>query len=241
VGDGIRRQIFDNSDCSDSTTVETELLGTNSGLIGTVLGHAVARFSWEKSGCEQNCRYQINGGLYRSSGEAPLDAESLQIPIWCHVNKSKSPSSTQTRVAAAAYLNKLNEFSVHLMKHHRTKHKRYLNADQKKTKQDENIKDVSVWKGELSKRLTLEYITNNVVICDKGEYVSTAKDDLYTDENIQVLQISNLDLWVTNTKNPSIGLRLILPGQSCPIFIHLPWSKSLGIMSNGKNICAAMR
>jgi hypothetical protein len=31
-----------------------------------------------------------------------------------------------------------------------------------------------------------------------------------------------------------------LPGQSSPVFIRLPWSKSLGIMSNGKKICAAM-
>ena len=155
--------------------------------------------------------------------------------------KSKSPSSTRTQVAAVAYLDKQNDFRVHSMKHHRTKHKRYLNADQKKTKQDENIKDVSVWKGASSKRLTLEHIKNNVVICDRGEYMSTVKDNLYTNVNIHVLQISDLDLWITNTKNPSIGLRLILPGQSCPVFIRLPWSKSLGIMSNGKNICAAMR
>jgi hypothetical protein len=106
------------------------------------------------------------------------------------VNKSKSPSSTQTRVAAVAYLDKQNEFSVHLMKHHRTKHKSYLNSDQKKTKQDENIKDVSVWKGASSKCLTSEYITNNVVKCDGGEYMSTVKDDLYTDETIHMLQIS---------------------------------------------------
>jgi hypothetical protein len=86
------------------------------------------------------------------------------------------------------------------MKHHRAKHKRYLNADQKKTKQDENIKDVSVWKGASSKCLTSEYITNNAVICDRGEYMPTVKDDLYTDENINVLKISNLDLWVTDTK-----------------------------------------
>jgi hypothetical protein len=52
VGDGIRCQIFDNSDCSNSSTVEEELLCTNSGLIGTVLGHAVARSSWGKSRCE---------------------------------------------------------------------------------------------------------------------------------------------------------------------------------------------
>jgi hypothetical protein len=230
---------FDNSDCSDSATVKAESLGTNSGLIGTVLGHAVARSSWGKSGCEQKCHFQIKGGLHSSSGEAPLDTEIVHIPTCCHLNNSKSPSSTQTQVSAVAYLDKRNEVSVHLMKHHRTKHKRYLNADQKKTKQDKNIKDVSVWKGESSKRLMSEYITNNVVICDRGEYMSTVKDDLYTDENIHVLQVSNLDLWVTDTKNPSIGLRLILPGQSCPVFIHLPRSKSLGITSNGNNICAA--
>ncbi len=30
-----------------------------------------------------------------------------------------------------------------------------------------------------------------------------------------------------------------MPGQSSPVFIHLPRSKLLGIMSNGKKICAA--
>jgi hypothetical protein len=228
---------FGNSDCSDKATVEAESLGTNSGLIGTVLGHAIARSSWGKSGCEQRCHFQINRGLHRSSGEAPLDTESLQILVWCHVSKTKSPSSTQTRVPVVAYLDKQNEFSIHLMKHHRTKHKRYLYADRKKTKQDGNIKDVSVLKGASSKHLTSEYITNNVVICDGGEYMSTVKDNLYTDENIHMLQISNLDLWVTDTKNPSVGLRLILPGQSCLVFINLTQSKSLGIMSNGKYIC----
>jgi hypothetical protein len=172
-------------------TKQDELLGTKSGLIGTVLGHAVARSSWGKSGCEQKCHFQINGGLHCSSGEAPLDTESLQILIWCHVKKSKSPSSTRTRVAVVAYLDKRNEFKVHLMKHHRTIHKRYFNADRKKTKQDENIKDVTVWKGELSRHLMLECITNNVVTCDGGQFMSTVKDNLYTDKNIHVLQISN--------------------------------------------------
>ncbi len=109
------------------------------------------------------------------------------------MNKSKSPSSKRTQVAAVAYIDKRNEFRVHSMKHHRTIHKRYSNAAQKKTKQDENIKDVTVWKGASSKRLTPEYITNNVVICDGGQYMSTVKDDLYTNKNIHILQISNLD------------------------------------------------
>jgi hypothetical protein len=69
----------------------------------------------------------------------------------------------------------------------------------------------------------------------------TVKDDLYTDKNIHVLQISNLELWVSDTTKPSLGLHFILPGQSSPVFIRLPWSKSLGIMRNGKKICAAMR
>jgi hypothetical protein len=83
------------------------------------------------------------------------------------------------------------------MKHHRAIHKRYLNAVQKKTKQDEDIKDVTFWKGASSKCLTSEYITNNVVICDGGQFMSTVKDDLYTHKNIHILQISNLDLWAT--------------------------------------------
>ncbi len=139
-----------------------------------------------------------------------------------------------------AYLDNRNEFKVHSMKHHRTIHKRYLNAAQKKTKQDENIKDVTVWKGASSKRLTSEYITNNVVICDGGQFMSTVKDNLYTNKNIHVLQISNLDLWASDMKNPSLGLHSILPGQSSPVFICLPLSKSLGIMSNGKKIRGAM-
>jgi hypothetical protein len=38
-------------------TKQDESLGTESGLIGTVLGHAVARSSWGKSGCEHKCRF----------------------------------------------------------------------------------------------------------------------------------------------------------------------------------------
>jgi hypothetical protein len=42
--------------------------------------------------------------------------------------------------------------------------------------------------------------------------MSTVKDNLYTDENNQVVQISNLDLWVTDPNIFLIGLRLVLPG-----------------------------
>jgi hypothetical protein len=79
VGNGIRCQIFDDSDCFDSATVEAETLVTNSGLIGTVLGHAIVRSSWGKFGCEQKCCFQVNGGLHCSFGEAPLDTESFNM------------------------------------------------------------------------------------------------------------------------------------------------------------------
>ncbi len=59
VGNAIRCQNFDDSDCSDSATVEAVLLGTNSGLIGTVIGHAIVWSSWGKSGCEQKYCFQI--------------------------------------------------------------------------------------------------------------------------------------------------------------------------------------
>jgi hypothetical protein len=166
-----------NRHSSEGATVQTELLGTNSGLIGTVQGHAVVWSFWGKSGCEQQCPFPINGGHHRSSGEAPPDTESMQILIWCHVNKCKSPSSTRTRVAAVAFVDKQNEFNVHSMKHHRTKHKMYLNTQQKKTKQDENIKDVSIHKCCSSLRLLLEYITKKIVICDGGQYMHTVKEE----------------------------------------------------------------
>jgi hypothetical protein len=43
-----------------------------------------------------------------------------------------------------------------------------------------------------------------------------------------------------DTANASIDLHLILPGESCPVFIRLPSYESLGIMNNGQRICKAM-
>ncbi len=72
VGDEIRCQIFDNSDCSDSAIVDAESLGTNSGLIGTVLGHTIARSSWGKSGCQRKCCFQINDDFTAHPERHPL-------------------------------------------------------------------------------------------------------------------------------------------------------------------------
>jgi hypothetical protein len=73
------------------------------------LGHKNARSSWGTSEQYQN-----------------------QIPIWCHVNKSNTPLSIRTHVAALAYLNKQNEYISGSKKHHRTKHKRHFNEIRKK-------------------------------------------------------------------------------------------------------------
>jgi hypothetical protein len=69
---------------------------------------------------------------------------------------------------------------------------------------------------------------------------STVKKELYDDENICMLKISNGDLWVADTGNATMRLCLILQGKSSPVFIHLPWNKSLSIMSNGRSLCMAM-
>jgi hypothetical protein len=51
------------------------------------------------------CRFPNTGGIYRTSGDAPLETPTLQNPVsvWCHVHKSNSSSSKQTQVAAVAY------------------------------------------------------------------------------------------------------------------------------------------
>ncbi len=45
-------------------------------------------------------------------------------PSWCHVNKSYTPSSRRTQVAACAYKDKSHKFASRMMKH-----KRCTNAD----------------------------------------------------------------------------------------------------------------
>jgi hypothetical protein len=73
---------------------------------------------------------------------------------------------------------------------------------------------------------------NTLVICNERIDNSTVKKESYKDKNICVLQISNGDLWIADTTNPTLGLCLILPGNSSPVFILLPQDISLRIMNN---------
>ena len=141
---------------------------------GSVVEDAVERNSWGKSRCEQMCRFPNTGGLHRTSGDAPLETPTLQnpVPVWCHVHKSNSSSSKQTQVAGVAYKNILHE-----LVRHATKHRRSLNANRKCHKQILKLKDVVVGNGLLKlnvKCLSLNYIRNNIVVCDGGDTDSDA-------------------------------------------------------------------
>jgi len=156
-----------------------------SGMPGeSVVEDAIERNSWGKSRCEQMCRFPNTGGLHRTSGDAPLETPTLQIPapVWCGVHKSNSSSSKRTQVAAVAY-----KQILHQPAKHSTKHKRSLNANRKCHKQIFKLKDVAIGNGIFTpKCLTLNYIRKNSVVCDGG---ATESDALKSKYGIHYLQI----------------------------------------------------
>jgi hypothetical protein len=176
---------------------------------GSVVEDAVERNSWGKSRREQMCCFPHTGGLHRTSGDAPLETPTLQnpVPVWCHVHTSNSSSSKQTQVAGVAYKNILHE-SVR----HATKHRRSLNVNRKCHKQILKLKDVVVGKGLLksnAKCLSLNYIRNNIAVCNGGD---TDSDAIKNTSGIHCYRIREGDLWLSDTVNASLGLRYIVPG-----------------------------
>jgi len=144
---------------------------------GSVVEDAVERNSWGKSRCELMCCFPITGGLHRTSGDAPLETPTLQnpVPVWFHVHESNSSSSKRTQVAAVAY-----KQILHQPVKHSTKHKRILNANRKFHQQIFKLKHVVVGNGILTpKRLSLNYIRNNIVVCDGGATDSDAIKSRY--------------------------------------------------------------
>jgi len=183
------------------------------------------------------CRFPITGGLHRTSGDAPLETPTLQnpVPVWCHVHKSISSSSKRAQVAAVAY-----KQILHQPAKHSTKHKRSLNANIKCHKQIFKLKEVVVGNGILTpKHLSLNYIRNNIVVCDGG---ATDLDAIKSRYGIHYLQIREGDLWVCDMVNVSLGLHYIVPGgDKSPVFIRLPREESINIMKSGRGVCNAMR
>ena len=190
---------------------------------------------------DQNFSCKSNSKMICHSTKSKKKIVSIsreEPPPWCHVNVSKSPSSRRTQVAAVAYR------MDHCVKH-TTLHKRNINSKRKKIKQKVNCKDVQV--SHLAskcnvQRLSLDYIRENIVVCDGGESPHDSIQNLSSSfKSIHYLCIRDGDLFVADTCNKSRGLRLILPGESSPVFIRLPREKSLEIMDNGNNICRAMK
>jgi hypothetical protein len=211
--------------------------GGNGMREGSVVEVAIARNSWGKSRCEQMCRFPNTGGLHRTSGDAPLETPTLQIPVpvWCGVYKSNSSSSKRTQVAAVAYKQILH----HPVKHS-TKHKRSLNANRKCQKQKYKLKHVVIGNGKFTpKCLSLNYIRKNSVVCDGG---ATESDALKSKYGIHYLRVLKGDLWTCDTVNASIGLRYrVKGGDNSPVFIRLPREESINIMKDGRSLCSAMR
>jgi hypothetical protein len=114
---------------------------------------------------------------------------------------------------------------------HATTHRRSLNANRKWHKQILKLKHVVVGNGLLKsnvKCLSLNYIRNNIVVCNGGD---TDLDAIKNTSSIHCLQIREGDLWVSDTVNASLGLRYIVPGgDKSPVFIRLPREDSINIM-----------
>ena len=190
------------------------------------------------SRCVRKCRFPLLGGLHRSSLDSP--AATPPIPDWCFVNKSNSTSSMRTRVAATAFLSKAKEGTPIRSQ----SHKRVLNHRRKHTKQRRLLKDVhmpSTASGNV-KRLSLDFLKKHVVICDGGVLFPTINSSNFN-STASILSISKGDLWVHDTTNSQLGLRMELPNSSptSPVFIRLPRTLSLEINKDGYDVCRAMK
>ena len=100
------------------------------------VANVVERSSWEKSRRGRKCRFPPKGGLHHTSGDASLETH-LEIPNWCHVYKSQSPSSRRTRAAAAEY-----RIVSQTHRGHSTKHRRCVNENRKRFKQGNYLREI---------------------------------------------------------------------------------------------------
>ena len=239
--------------------------------LGCVVEDAVERNPWGKSRSDRMCRFPNTGGLHRTSGDAPLDTQSISLddgingaqkgqtnnnesrpftpicggktptsyPSWCHVNKSNSPSSKRTQVAASAFKEKSHKSALRT-----TKHKRHTNSDRKRFKQVKFLKDVkacNVASNGRVKMMTTDDIKRHIVVCDGGDTVDDGIHPDSSNPNVHLLRIRDGDLWIADTTNATLGLRFVSPGETTPVFLRLPRIEALDIMKDGRRICNAMR
>jgi len=160
-------------------------------------------------------------------------------PSWCHVNKSNTPSSKRTRVAACAFKEKSLNSASRI-----TKHKRHTNTKRKRYKQVKFLKEVKICNVALSRRvkiMTTDDIRRHIVVCDGGDTIDDAIQPESSSSDVHYLRIRDGDLWIADTVNATLGLRFILPGDTTPVFLRLPRIEALGIMNDGRSICSAMK
>jgi hypothetical protein len=164
---------------------------------------------------------------------------SALSPSWCHVNKSNTPSSKRTRVAACSFKEKQLKSVLRT-----TKHKRDTNTNKKRFKQVKFLKDVKACNVAFSRRvkmMTTDDIKRYIVVCDGGDTIDDAIHQDSSSNNVHLLRIRDGDLWIADTVNASLGLRFILPDETSPVFLRLPRIDALDIMNDGRRICSAMR
>ena len=158
-------------------------------------------------------------------------------PRFCHTFKAATASSRRTREAAIAYKTEAKKFVKKS-----TKHRRQMNCKRKSLKQQlflKSVKPRSKGANGNVKLLTIQQIKERIVICDGGNTESDILSPI--DRDIFCLKIRDGDLWVSDTKNSSLGLRYVPKNYSFPTFIRLPRKESLQISTNGQEVCNAMR
>lgn len=203
--------------------------------LASVVANVVERSSWEKSRRGRKCRFPPKGGLHHASGDASLETRP-EIPRWCYVFKSQSPSSRRTRAAAAEYR---NVSQIH--RGHSTKHRRCVSVNRKRFKQRNYLREVKSRKVASLKIqcLSTDFIKNNIVVCDGGnDRKCVLSPPLNT--TWHCLRICNGDQWVADTANHHIGLRYSHHDGS-PIFVRLPRVDSINIMRESRQLCSAIR
>ena len=113
-------------------------------------------------------------------------------PSWCHVNKSNTPSSKRTRVAACAFKEKSLNSASRI-----TKHKRHTNTKRKHYKQVKFLKDVKVCNVALSRRVKImntDDIRRHIVVCDGGDTIDDAIQPESSSSDVHYLRIRDGDL-----------------------------------------------
>jgi hypothetical protein len=185
---------------SRNAPLDTRIMSHNKDRLGT---HTGTKLTYAKS--------MIAPG----TTVAPIihDFELTTHSPWCHVNKSQTPSSKRTRVAASAFKDQSHKLASRTIKHTRC-----TNADRKRYKQVRFLKEVQVCNIASTnnvKYLTADNIKHHIVVCDGGDTIDDAIQPDIIRSDVQVLRIRNGDLWVADTGNATLGYVLLLQVTKC--------------------------